>query len=135
MKLSSLLTNELKLSEYQKKALKKLNIITTRDLLWHFPFRYGKIAEPKAIADISEGMNCAIKGKVSGLKLEKTWKKKMALARAVLNDGTGVINIVWFHQPFIAKRNHKEESPLVSGYTAVSVCELPSTFTFRGTFS
>lgn len=102
MRLNSLLTEELRLTEYQKKALKRLKLETVKDILWHFPVRYEELGDLKTIADISEGDKITLHGKITKIDLEKTWKKKMNIAHASLNDGTGVVNLVWFHQPFIA---------------------------------
>ncbi len=102
MNLSSLLADEFRLTEYQKKALKKLKIETVKDLLWHFPSRYEEPGTLKTISDAAEGDNATFRGKVAKINFEKTWRKKMNIARATLNDGTGTVNLVWFHQPFVA---------------------------------
>lgn len=102
MNLNSLLVNELRLKDYQKKALKKLGLETIKDILWHFPFRYEELAEYKTIVDIVEGDKATFRGQITKINFEKTWRKKMNITRATLNDGTGTINLTWFHQPFIA---------------------------------
>ena len=40
MRLTDPLSNTFRLADAHKAALKKLGIITVRDLLYHFPFRY-----------------------------------------------------------------------------------------------
>ncbi|MBU2633287.1 ATP-dependent DNA helicase RecG [Patescibacteria group bacterium] len=116
MRLDSFLTDELtRLSDYQKKALKKLKLETIQDLLWHFPFRYEELGEHKIISDTEAGGKASFQGKITKIKLEKTWQKKMNIARAVLDDGTGKINLVWFHQPFVANLLKDGESVTVSG--------------------
>src|SRR3989338_3758446 len=101
MELSSLLINELRLTEYQKRALDKLGFKTVKDLLWHFPSRYEEFAPASAIADLSEGTKATISGKILEIKAEKTWRRKMNIAEAKLSDGTGEINLVWFSQPYL----------------------------------
>ncbi|MDP3051981.1 MAG: OB-fold nucleic acid binding domain-containing protein [bacterium] len=103
MDLNSLLINELRLNEYQKRALNKLGFKTAKDLLWHFPSRYEKFAPPSAIADVNENEKSTVCGRILKTSAEKTWRRKMNIAEAVLSDGTGVINLVWFHQPYIAR--------------------------------
>lgn len=110
-----MLVNELRVTDYQKKALKRLKLETVKDLLWHFPTRYEHLGELKTIADAVEGEKATFVGKISNLKLEKTWRKKMNIARGVLNDGTGTVNITWFHQPFIATILKNEDTIFVSG--------------------
>lgn len=102
MKPTSLLKDELRLTEFQKKALKKLDLETVEDILRHFPSRYEELGETKTIADAMPGDKITLRGKITKIEFEKTWRKKMNIARAVLNDGTGTIKLVWFHQPFIA---------------------------------
>ncbi len=115
MQLSSLLTDELNLKDYQKKALKKIGLKTVKDLLWHFPSRYQEIGQLTTVADIIKGENITLSGKISNLKFEKTWHKKINIARAILNDGTGQISLVWFHQPFIANILKEGSTVTISG--------------------
>jgi ATP-dependent DNA helicase RecG len=115
MHLNSLLADELRLTDRQKKALEKLKLKTAKDLLWYFPARYEKFAEHKTVADVQEGEKASIQGEITNIKLEKTWRKKMNITRAVLNDGTGAINLVWFHQPFIANILKKGDIVTVTG--------------------
>ncbi len=103
MDLNSLLINEFRLNDYQKRALNNLGFKTAKDLLWHFPFRYEEFASLSAVADLTEGIKATVCGKILETKMEKTWRKKMTIAEAVLSDGSGQINLVWFRQPYIAK--------------------------------
>jgi len=115
MQLSSPLTDELRLTSFQKNALKKLNLNTTKDLLWYFPNRYEETGEQKMIAGIQKGDKATLCGEITKIELEKTWLKKMNITRAVLNDETGAINLIWFHQPFIAKILKKGNKVSISG--------------------
>lgn len=87
----------------QKKALRTLGLHTIRDLLYHFPTRYGTTAEVGSIARFTAGDHVTIFGKVVSMKTGKAFVKKMTMAEAVIDDGTGTIQAVWFHQPYIAK--------------------------------
>ncbi len=112
---NSLLTDELRLNEFQKRALHNNGIKTVKDLLWHFPARYEEFAAASSIADLIEGTNATICGKILKTKIERTWRKKMNIAEAILSDGTGEISLVWFHQPYIAKMLKAEDSVVVTG--------------------
>lgn len=92
-----------RLSEYQKKALFKLGLQTVENILRHFPARYGDSADIRNIADLKKGDSAVIFGQVSGLKTSKAFRKKIPMAEAILEDPTGKIKIVWFHQPYLAK--------------------------------
>jgi len=113
--LDSLLTDELRLNEFQKRALNNIGMKTAKDLLWHFPARYEEFASASAIADLIEGTSATIRGKILKTKMERTWRKKMTIAEATLSDGAGEISLVWFHQPYIAKMLKAEDIVAVTG--------------------
>jgi ATP-dependent DNA helicase RecG len=102
MLFSDLLTNHFRLTEKQKNILDRSGFKTVSDLLRHFPARYEKFCEPKAVADLIEGDEAAVSGKVIGSKTLKTWRKKMAIAETMVSDGTGTLSITWFNQPYMA---------------------------------
>lgn len=103
MEVSDKITDHFRLTDYQKKALKKLHLKTILDLLYHFPSRYQDLAEGKRIADLKDGDNALVYGKLYKLEAKKAWKKKIPMATGVLEDATGKIDVVWFNQPYIAK--------------------------------
>lgn len=92
----------LRLTPRQASALRKLGIETMRDLLFHFPSRYEELGAVKAITDIREGERATIIAEVVRLKAEKTWKKKMNIAEGIVKDDTGLLQVVWFNQPYVA---------------------------------
>src|SRR3989338_4457340 len=115
MELNSKLEKEFRLVELQKKALNKMGIFTVEDLLYYFPVRYGDTSEIKNIESLQKGEDATIFGKISGLKMSKAWVKKIPMGEATLQDDTGKIKIVWFHQPYIAKMIHDGQLVRVEG--------------------
>ena len=103
MDLNSLIENNFRLIEPQKIALKKLGIKTVGDLLYHFPVRYGDTSEKRNIGTLIEGEKAVIFGKITGLKTSKGFKSKIPMSEAWIEDESGTIKAVWFHQPYIAK--------------------------------
>ena len=103
MDLSEPIAKSHRLTPDQQSALKKLGLLTIRDLLFHFPVRYGNNAEVTYISGITEGTDVTIYGTVKKIKTGKAWQKKTPLSTAVIEDSTGKINATWFHQPYIAK--------------------------------
>jgi ATP-dependent DNA helicase RecG len=103
MDLSTPIEKMHRLAPGQKTALEKLGLVTVRDLLFHFPVRYGNTAEVTYISSITEGADVTIYGTVKKIKTGKAWKKKTPLSNAIIEDSTGKINATWFHQPYIAK--------------------------------
>ncbi|MFC1802012.1 ATP-dependent DNA helicase RecG [Patescibacteria group bacterium] len=90
-----------RLGIYQKKALDKLGIETTRDLLFHFPNRYGDTTELKNIKDLKNGDKSIIYAQIKSLKASKSYTKNIPISEAVLEDQTGKIKAIWFSQPYI----------------------------------
>jgi len=90
------------LIDRQKRGLRKLGLKTICDLLFYFPSRYENFSERKNIIDLKEGDKTTIYGKISDLKMEKSWQRKMPLSHAIISDFTGTINAVWFYQPYVA---------------------------------
>ncbi len=87
----------------QQTALKKLGIITLQDVLYHLPTRYEHSSSAKLIRDLVAGESTTIYGKVSALKTGKSFKSHVSKAEGWLDDDTGKLKLMWFHQPYIAK--------------------------------
>jgi ATP-dependent DNA helicase RecG len=107
MQLTDLIEKEFRLQDSQKKALKKIGLKTIEDLLYHFPTRYGDTAEMQNIGSLKTGDNAVIFGKISGLKTGKAFVKRTPISEGYIEDETGKIKAIWFHQPYIAKMIHE----------------------------
>ena len=103
MKLDDKLTEVFRILLAQEKALKKLGIISVKDLLYYFPTRYGDVAQVTSIVNLRKGETAVIFGRISGLKMSRAFRKKIPMAEGVTEDETGKIKIVWFHQAYLAK--------------------------------
>ena len=101
-----LIEKNFRLQESQKKALKKIGLKTIEEMLYHFPTRYGDTAEMKNIGSLMVGENAVIFGKITGLKTGKAWIKRTPISEGYIEDETGKIKAIWFHQPYIAKMIH-----------------------------
>ncbi len=106
MNLQDLIEKNFRLQDGQKKALKKIGLKTIEDLLYHFPTRYGDTSEMKNIGSLIAGETAVIFGKISGLKTGKAWIKRTPISEGYIEDETGKIKTIWFHQPYIAKMIH-----------------------------
>jgi ATP-dependent DNA helicase RecG len=115
MPLTDLLEKNFRLQESQKKALKKIGLKTIEDLLYHFPTRYGDTSEMKNISSLVAGENVVIFGKISGLKTGKAFIKRTPISEGYIEDETGRIKAIWFHQPYIAKMIHEGALVRVEG--------------------
>ncbi|MEK7643673.1 MAG: ATP-dependent DNA helicase RecG [Patescibacteria group bacterium] len=101
--LATELSTLFRFKDNQKQALKKLSLTTVDDLLRYIPFRYVPRGSLRAIGEIRAGEFATVEGKIGKLDYEKTWRKKMNIAKAELADDTGKLGLVWFHQPYVAR--------------------------------
>lgn len=99
----------------QKKALDNLNLKTIKDLLFYFPSRYTDLSEIRQINTLEDGELVTILGKISKLKTKKGYSSKIAMGSATLTDLSGSINIIWFHQPYLAKMLEEGSMVRVTG--------------------
>src|SRR3989344_5818793 len=103
MQLSDRLANKFRLNEIQKRALNKLKVFSVHDLLFHFPVRYSDISLVKKISELIPGEPATIYGKIANLKTKKGWKTKIPMGEGEIEDVSGKIKIIWFHQAYLAK--------------------------------
>ena len=118
MYLSDQLEIKFRLDKNQKRALKKLNIFSVADLLFHFPTRYADLSQVKQIANLVGGENATLYGKVSKLKTKKRYRSKIPMAKGELEDLSGKIKIIWFNQAYLAKMLHEGEKVKLTGRIA-----------------
>ncbi|MDB5238935.1 MAG: recG [Candidatus Parcubacteria bacterium] len=103
LNLDTLAADRFRLTPPQRDALRRLGVTTIKDLLYHFPVRYGDTVEARSIASLKKGDTAVIFGKISGLKAGKGFKSKVAMADGNVEDESGKIHCVWFNQPYLAK--------------------------------
>lgn len=97
------------------KTLKKLNVETLGDLLWHLPRRYDDYSELKTINRLWFGEEVTIIGTVEESRVRVVRGGKMKLVEAVVSDGTGSLRVTWFNQPWIADRLKAGRAVVLSG--------------------
>lgn len=100
---ADLLSDHFRLDTLHQKALKRLNIVTILDLLYHLPVRYEDISAIRSLGGLTLGEEAVVYGKVSGLKTRKAWKSRKPIAEGYVEDGSGKMKIIWFNQPYLAK--------------------------------
>lgn len=104
-----------RLSPIQEKGLAKLGIKTVRDLLYHFPARYSEALTEKAVRELVVGEQVTIYGRVVKNTLKKAWRKKIPIAEMIVEDHTGRIKAVWYHQAYMAKKAFEGSFVKLSG--------------------
>lgn len=101
--LSTPLESLLRLRTEIKVGLKKLNIHTVSDLLFHFPTRYADSTSFVSIGSLLEGQTVTIRGTIRKIESKKSWKTKVPMSQATVEDLSGSIIVTWFNQPYLAK--------------------------------
>lgn len=88
-------------SSYAQK-LERLNIKTVGDLINHIPFRYEDFASIKQIAQTKLDEEVTIVGTIWDVNTvyTKSYRVK-TITKAIIQDGTGTVEAVWFNQPFL----------------------------------
>ncbi len=103
MKLTDELSAHVRVDTNHKKSLKRLNIETVGDLLYHLPARYEDISDVQSVGGLEKGQEAVVYGQLSGLKTRKAWRSKKPIAEGYIEDGSAKMKIMWFNQPYIAK--------------------------------
>ncbi|MDP2860519.1 MAG: OB-fold nucleic acid binding domain-containing protein, partial [bacterium] len=94
--------------------LKRLEIETVEDLLYHFPSRYEDFSLLSKINMIQPGETVTVRGVVEKITNEYSRTGKQ-FQKATIRDETENLDVVWFNQPFLVKTIRIGESYNFSG--------------------
>ncbi len=97
-----LLTAHFRIDVTHQKALKRLNISTVEELLYHLPARYEDITDVQSVEGLQKDQEAVVYGQIGGLKARKAWKSKRPIAEGWIEDGSARIKVMWFNQPYLA---------------------------------
>jgi ATP-dependent DNA helicase RecG len=103
MHLQEELQKHFRLTEAQKSALRRLNIESIEDLLFHLPSRYEKAGGEASVAQLTAGQEISLVGVLERLETKKSWRRRIPVSEGYLRDQSGRIKLRWFNQPYIAK--------------------------------
>jgi len=103
-----------------------MRLKTAGDLLKHFPTRYGEAGDVKSIEYLNAGENAVVFGKIFKLKTAKTFKSRVAISTAEIEDSTGKIKLIWFSQPYIAKMYFEGNLVRIEGRVSQKRTKIPS---------
>ncbi len=99
---------------HRAEALRRLGIVSARDLILHIPHRYEDASTITPIASLETGMDGTIIGKVISKGIIPT-RKGLRIFQAVLKDETGMIEASWPGQPFLDRTIEKGDYMLLTG--------------------
>ncbi|MDP9238125.1 MAG: ATP-dependent DNA helicase RecG [Chloroflexota bacterium] len=92
----------------------KLNVHTLRDLLLFFPRRHVDYGDPVPVAQLEHGREQTVRAQVWSAK-ERQMGPRMRSTEATIGDSSGMMQCVWFNQPWIAKQLPINAEIVVSG--------------------
>ena len=95
-------------------ALRRLNIVTAEDLLYHLPHRYEDASTVAPIASLEPGMDATVIGTVISKGVIPT-RKGLRIFQAVVRDDSGMIEVSWPGQPFLDRAVRKNDVLLLTG--------------------
>jgi ATP-dependent DNA helicase RecG len=94
--------------------LKRLNVFTARDLLFHIPHRYEDASTVAPIARLQVGDDATVIGTVISKGILPT-RKGLRVFQAVIKDASGLIEAAWPGQPWLDRQVAKGDVLLLSG--------------------
>jgi ATP-dependent DNA helicase RecG len=98
-------------------VLSKLNIYTLGDLLFHLPRRYEDRRQFRKIAHARAGEAITVSGKL--VTVDNVKVRNLTLTKAYLDDGSGVLELVWYNQPYMKDTLNKLRNSQIVAYGIV----------------
>ena len=99
--------------------LKSLGINTVYDLIYYFPRAYDDRTNVKKIGELKFNEYVVIKANVMSV-VNLTVRSGKKIVKAMVSDGTGIMEILWFGMPYIKKSLKIGEEYLFIGQTKKS---------------
>jgi ATP-dependent DNA helicase RecG len=87
-----------------QRKLGKLGLASVRDVLEHRPRRYETAAEEVAIAELREGEELVVTGRVLNVEKRPMRGRRRTRIVARVADDTATVSVTWFNQPWLADR-------------------------------
>jgi ATP-dependent DNA helicase RecG len=98
-------------------VLSKLNLYTLGDLLFHLPRRYEDRRQFRKIAHARPGDAVTVSGKL--VTVDNVKVRSLTLTKAYLDDGSGVLELVWYNQPYMKDTLNKLRNSQIVAYGVV----------------
>jgi ATP-dependent DNA helicase RecG len=95
-------------------VLSKLNLYTLGDLLFHLPRRYEDRRHFRKIAHARPGDAVTVSGKL--VTVDNVKVRNLTLTKAYLDDGSGVLELVWYNQPYMKDALNKLRNSQIVAY-------------------
>ena len=98
-------------------AFARLGIRTVYDLLTYYPRAYEDQSSITRIADLQAGMRATVLGVIQQVTDRQTRRRGFTVLTALIGDGTGYMQAVWFNQRFLKSKLREGRRILLTGKT------------------
>ena len=109
------------LTAHQRRLLKTLEVETVGDLLSILPRRYDDYTRLTSLAKVPTGVPVTVLATVKHIQKVPTFRRRIAIIRALVSDDTGSMLATWFNQPWLLTQIKPGDRVYISG----SVTERP----------
>ncbi len=92
----------------------RLGVETVRQLLYFFPHRHIDYSRRRLISELEVGLEQTIVATVWEA-VGKTTSRRMRATEAIVGDESGNMRVVWFNQPYLAKKLTPNSRLVISG--------------------
>lgn len=117
------------ISSRMQTKFNKLGVKTVKDMLYFFPRRHIDYSKTSKIADLQVGLEQTVVGTIWQAAQKAMGRFGRKATETIIGDETGNIRIVWFNQPYLAKKMRTNEKIAISGrvssYMGQKVFESP----------
>lgn len=100
--------------------LEKLGIRSVEDALWYIPWRYDNRLEILPIRNVVPGVKVTVRGIVEACRVAITSRRRLTLVTVIVRDDTGVLECLFFNQPFLKGTFTPGVSVLLTGMVTAS---------------
>ena len=94
--------------------LSRVEVETVRDLFYYLPRRYEDRSHFKVIRELAIGNSQTVFGTILALGERKT-RKGHSLFEVIVSDQTGILQAIWFNQPYLANLFRKGQKVILYG--------------------
>src|SRR5262249_11795650 len=95
--------------------LRRLGIENVNDLLTHFPRTYYDRRQLAPIASLVPGVEATFVGRVLSVTQRNPFRRRSAMVVAAVQDASGIVQVVWFNQPYLGKSLKAGRELIISG--------------------
>lgn len=106
-------------SEVHSKRLARLGVETVRDLLYLYPRRYRDYSAIKPVSSLQVGEEATVIGEVWETANRRA-RSGITVTTTLVADGTGLVEAIWFNQPYLLKQLQTGRKVILSGTVGLS---------------